>query len=532
MDKHLGIEPINIQFKNCIFEGVFAINNCKLSYGIEFNHCQFNKVAKLDAVKTEQGGLQISSCNYAGNLYIESCILQGDTKIHESTISDAILIRFSKMKSLELNKKNIFSGGCQIYHCSFEEHIMLQDSIFQGMVNLVKCETALQGLYLFSSQFEKGLYVDYRKRKNDRSKSITEYHIQGCRFASGFFVMGSPGKYADRSNIERISLHLSVNLSGNMTFNDLDVGTIDIQGFNNGTNISFNNLAVGELLIRDTINQGGLIFSGLRATNRELQDKKEPILLRSNYVEITNSNLGKALFFQTDFSSFDLIRMHNVLLTEISSSNVIWFHRSKLETDHISELKNKLRLVKKRGNSSEIAKARQILHQKLAAIREIYRQLKFSAQKQGDIPLSLEFQRHEMHYYKKSVAVNRPRQWSEYLILWSSMSNDFGQSWLKALMGLFIFSIISFLPVAFFSSRNLDYNHFLDSINDLPVNIHAILGNLKMWAILVNPAHRTKDLSEHIDEFPSVVYLFDLLSRIGISYFLFQMVSAFRKFSK
>lgn len=99
-------------------------------------------------------------------------------------------------------------------------------------------------------------------------------------------------------------------------------------------------------------------------------------------------------------------------------------------------------------------------------------------------------------------------------------------------MGLFIFSIISFLPVAFFSSRSLDYNHFSDSINDLPANIQAILGNLKMWAILVNPAHRTKDLSEHIDEFPSVVYLFDLLSRIGISYFLFQMVSAFRKFSK
>ncbi|MCX2494726.1 hypothetical protein OQX63_14660 [Pedobacter sp. PF22-3] len=527
-----GIETKNIHFKNCTFEDSFIVKKFEVSHNIEFDHCQFNAIAALEGIVSENGGLQISSSNYSAGLYIENCILKNDIKVHKSTVFEIIAIRSCKMRSLDLNKKNTFSGGCQIYHCDFEEHIMLQDSIFQGMVNLVRCKTVSQGLYLFSSNFEKGIWVDYRKRESDRSKLITEYHIQGCKFASGFFAMGSPGDYTERSIIDRISLHLSANLSGNINFNDLDVNTIDIQGFNNGTNISFNNLAIGELIIRDTINQGGLIFSGLRATKRQRSDQNDPLLLRSNYIQIANSNLGKALFFQADLSSFDMIRMHNVLLTEISSSSVVWFHPHTLETEHIAELKNQLRTTKRKGDIAEVSKARQILFQKLAEIREIYRQLKFSAQKQGDVPLSLEFQRHEMHYYKKSVAVNRPIKWSEYLILISSMSNDFGQSWLRALLGLFIFSIISFLPVAFFSTKYLDYNHFLNSIDDIPANIHAIRDNLKMWAILVNPAHRTKDLSENIDKFPSVLYLFDLFSRIGISYFLFQMISAFRKFSK
>lgn len=86
--------------------------------------------------------------------------------------------------------------------------------------------------------------------------------------------------------------------------------------------------------------------------------------------------------------------------------------------------------------------------------------------------------------------------------------------------------------MAFFSSDNLDYAHFMDSIDDLPINMHVVWHNLKMWVVLLNPAHRIKDLSEKVDTYPSVVYLFDLLSRVVVSYFLFQMISAFRKFSK
>lgn len=428
LGKNFGRERINIHFKNCTFEGNFTIKKCKTSYGIAFDHCQFNALATFGEVNIDKGGLLIASCNFEDILEITHCTFEKDTQIIESKLSGAILVRFCKMNSFELNKKNIFSGGCQIYHCAFKAHIMLQDSVFLGMVNLVNSETASQGLYLFSSQFEKGIYVEYRKLKGECANFITEYHIQGCRFASGIFIMGSPGNHAERSIFERISLHLSVNLSGNIVFNDLDVDTIDIQGYNSGANISFNNLAVGELLIRDTINLGGLIFSGLRATHRTRPDKEDSFLLRSNSLEISNSNLGKALFFQTDFGSFDLIRMHNVLLTEISTSNVSWFRPEKLESEEINEIKMQLRKAKRGSNADEIAFARLALHGKLGAIREIYRQLKFAAQKQGDIPLSLEFQRHEMHYYKQAVANKRPIQWSEYLILLSSVSNNFGQS--------------------------------------------------------------------------------------------------------
>lgn len=138
-----------------------------------------------------------------------------------------------------------------------------------------------------------------------------------------------------------------------------------------------------------------------------------------------------------------------------------------------------------------------------------------------------------MEYYKDITKHEKSKNLSEFLILYSSQSNNFGQSWVKAFCGLILFSFISYIPIGFLTSEHLNYGRYATTINDILFNAHVIfVENLKSWIVLLNPTHRIKDISESIDKFSPWVYFWDFLSRVIISYFIFQTVSAFRKFSR
>lgn len=165
--------------------------------------------------------------------------------------------------------------------------------------------------------------------------------------------------------------------------------------------------------------------------------------------------------------------------------------------------------------------------------QEIYRQLKFASQKQGDMPQTLEFQRHEMNYYRIIVGLRKPRYWSEYIVLWSSQSNDFGKNWLKAFKLLILFSFLFYIPIGFLNTQVLDHLHFASSIAEVGNTLKITFwDNLTNWVTILNPTHSMKDLNENIHSISPWIYFWDLLSRVFVSYFIFQTISAFRKFNK
>ncbi|RQO77800.1 hypothetical protein DBR40_07440 [Pedobacter sp. KBW01] len=531
-DDTIWPENTSILFKNCTFHGRVEIDGCSLRQALVFYGCRFTKELTVKKSHTSHEGIRLEKCTMEDHLRISECQSQGDIHLISSNLQRAVVIEYCSAENLMFSGSNIFAMGLELDYNVARMNIIFLDGLIRGEVHFTAVETTKGGLRLFGSQFEKGFFIDYSTRGAAFQKGICQYSIDSCKFFSGLFIKGTQSDKRRISPVRMIIIELTPNLSGNINFSDLDVGKVFMQGYNNSANISFTNVAVNELTICETTNQGGIIFSGLRASRLQWQDDQEPILTRSSAIVMSNTNLGKALFFQCNFSSFDLIDLHNVILTDISSSNVTWFSPLQLENRRIITNRLELKKAKKQRKHYEIEYARNNLYRALSSVREVYRQLKFASQKQGDVPLSLEFQRHEMHYYKQAVAVLRPRQWSEYLILWSSGSNNYGQSWLRALTGLLFFSALSYIPVGFYASSKLDYHHFATSWNDLPVNLKVLWDNIVMWVVLLNPTHRIKDLSDNIDDFPSVVYVFDLLSRIVVSYFIFQMVSAFRKFSK
>jgi hypothetical protein len=219
-------------------------------------------------------------------------------------------------------------------------------------------------------------------------------------------------------------------------------------------------------------------------------------------------------------------------LTEIATSNVKWFEPQQLADGMIITAQSALKTAIKKKKPAVVKQARESLIRELNSLREIYRQLKYAAQKQGDIPLSHEFQGQEMEYYKEITRYQKPRKWSEFVIMYTSQSNNFGQSWMRAFWGLIIFSLLTYAPVGWLTSGRLDYTKFARSFDDVVFNASVLVQNFRTWLVLLNPTHRVKDITEDIDKFPPTVYFFDLISRVVVSYFIFQIVSAFRKFNK
>jgi hypothetical protein len=74
---------------------------------------------------------------------------------------------------------------------------------------------------------------------------------------------------------------------------------------------------------------------------------------------------------------------------------------------------------------------------------------------------------------------------------------------------------------------------FATSFSDIALNLKILFyDNIKIWIVLLNPVHRISDLNEKINNYSDWIYFWDLLSRVIVSYFIFQMISAFRKFNK
>lgn len=118
---------------------------------------------------------------------------------------------------------------------------------------------------------------------------------------------------------------ISADLKGNIEFRNLDVGILDISGYNTASNIYLQDLWINQIKIKGLINNAGLIFSRVKSSYNQWFNDKEKKVVRENALYIDDSNFGKAQFFQTDFNSFGKVVFHNNILTDISTSLVKWF---------------------------------------------------------------------------------------------------------------------------------------------------------------------------------------------------------------
>ena len=556
-----------IIFKDCTFDGVLGFLNCVVnqydqllvpdSESITFRNCTFNELVEFKGNETEiQQSLVFTTCNFLYGITIsdikiamegitfQSCQVNKGLEIINASINKDLhfignsidtYVRLGSISSshIAFTKSNVVTGNLHVDRCRLLEGIIFNDGIYKDDIYFSLNDTHGTGLAIIDASFDKTFYLNYHSGKIKPERGISRFHIASSKFANGLFIMGTQDIFAASPRVDEINLNTSPMLTGNISFNDLDIGILQIGGYNVSSKITFKHIQVNQIKIKGFINEGAVIFSDFRASSSEWVYSSNPQMPRGNAIYIDDSNFGKTQFFQTNFRSFETIVLHNTILNEISTSLVTWFTRLQLEKDDIKNAKIALKQAKKSKNKQKESNGRSFLVRLLETKKELYKQLKFVAQKQGDIPLVLEFQSYEMDYHRQITKYRKPRKWNEYFILMTSLSNNFGQSWFKAFLLLMLFSFLSYIPIGFLTSKELDYSQFATSFQDVLFNIKVVIVlNLKSWIVLLNPAHRTIDIDKNIDQFSAWIILWDLLSRVVVAYFVFQMVSAFRKFSK
>lgn len=529
------VDSVSLVFRDCTFSKRLKISgrDTSIDRSIVFENCVFQDGIDIDGISIVREGLAFRKCTVKEKLDVFRSSFYADVSFQDNQIGSYLRLGDLNCGGIVFSKENVVSGHLQIHSCALTRGIVFNDGTFKDTVDFSLNRTQNGGLTIHRSVFEKDFNIGFHYGTVRPDRGIDKFYIDSAKFSNGFNVAGTQDLLAERPKVTGLNIDFSSMLTGNMQFRNLDVETVVLTGNNTSAKLTLKQFHVNQIKIQGFINDGGLIFSGFRASRSEWPDPANQAVMRNTAFYIDDANFGKAQFFQTDFGSFDKIVFHNLILTEIATSLVTWFTKDMLDDGEISLAIKDFNSKKGLKNGLVIENSRKSLLAKLHSKREIFRQLKFAAQKQGDIPLSHEFQRTEMEYYHQIVDYQKPRQWSEFLILWSNQSNNYGQSWIRAFWGLLIFSFVSYIPIGFLTSPDLDYTKFARSCMDFGLNGRVVfIDNIKSWLIVLNPAHRIADFADDIDRFSKWLYLWDMLSRIVVAYFIFQMVSAFRKFSK
>ncbi|UJP65130.1 hypothetical protein [Mongoliitalea daihaiensis] len=474
-----GINFSGIEQKKLVIEWL-DINNCHfINDGVSFEYTQLNRMFDFNFNKFNSGTIR----------FFNSEINSG----FRASFNNGVGSLYS------FGKDSIFKKEIFIYHGDYIS-IDFNDSKFYGKVSLVAV-CIREELKIKGSTFHDCFSFESLDVTNNSKSKLqpSEIFLQDNQFQNGFRFD------AEQMNVENLTIVFSEKSSGVMEFDNSFFNSVNLIGNN------FNN----SVFFRDSTYQ---VLSFINFFNRALVsfNNNVPNNSKADYSElkIENSNLGNTEFYDFDFSVYPIIRIIDSRVDNIYAFGVEWFKDSQLHVD---------------DNETSPSK---ILSQK----REIYRQLKLAAEKQSDKITSLFFKAREIQLHKdvikskKQTGVHqRFQKLSDLISIYFGETNQHGQNWLYPLF-LIIVITLAFYPFLMILSDPAitfawdwspkGWNLFCDSFTK---NSHAI-------PQLFNPARRLSDLFDNTNSFS--LHFLDGLHRIILAFFIFQIVSAFRKFVK
>lgn len=512
-----------VEFKNCIFKKTFSINDCTASkYDDKFNfnnsHLEFtttkieglyfngeNKIERGISIKEnstinalqvrtvicKMGGFSINNSTINNKLDISQAKIQNDLSIRGNSIIDA-KIRFENIvvSSLVLTdatfNKDIHIWAGKISNLTFNDGIFNDDLFITGV-------PISNHLTIIGTEFKKSINFKLWDDTNKKVGKLSKIYIQSGKFGEQFIVNGNNYK------IEEFTIETSKQLEGDIYFNSSQIQTTKISGNNYKSNIVFNHCNFNQLNFDFFYNYSTVSIISAKGFGDE-----------SN-LTIQHSNLGKTHLFNVFLDSFDKINIYNSVLIDIIIANVKWFSKEKL--------------------NPELSDSQHTYEQK----KEIYRQLKYALEKQGNRIASLHFKGLEMStfkqesfakikWYKKIFNIDR-------FVLWVGQTNDFGLNWFKPVLFALGFSILFHLLIVIGVSEELSYipNWSYESL----INTLKIYNdNLSKLPQLMNPAHLLNKVFPGKTDISFSAHFLDYLLKIILAFFIFQIISAFRKYIK
>jgi hypothetical protein len=499
---------VDYQLFNMILE------NCNINFLI-FNISEDKKENKL------KQGLKIYNKTIINHFIIDSLnILEGtflidDVKINGIAHFKNITMNLNDPHSgLDINKleimdlfhiKEIYANFLSFYESNFNNGLSISNGYFKAGLYFNKgSHKALVSIFgvnnegelrVEGTKFEQTLALNFNTYDSKKDVTIKEgkhqsIFIKDAQFTNSLIVNGFH-KYIEKLNIDLSSLNI-----GTMLFKNCHFNCTEIIGENQKTNLIFKNVKFNYLTFKDFLNYGNLTLFDCIGCQTE-----------SSLFKSANTNLGKAQLFNFDFKTFNNVHLDNTSLLDITYSNVTWFVDTQL--------------------NQPVEKTEKYFSNK----REIYRQLKQLTDRQGDRIQSLDFQKEEFRAFQELLKLTKSWWHKDRWILRLSKTNDFGLSWSKPFWWILGLTVGFYLLMVIEASPKLDWKP-ATTYQDINTTYCELVKYLNIIPQLFNPTRSLDKLFPKIENLSFWVHLFDIFQRLLLTFFTFQIVSAFRKYVK
>ncbi|MBT1687388.1 hypothetical protein [Dawidia soli] len=520
-----------LMFINCVFHNWFVLANYKHPISLNFINCEFRKgvfISGLEGRNSSQR-FHFKSCiadtirfdkNFiSSGIEFINCLFQ-TLEIYESEIRGEFSCTDSEVNEVTFNLSKIanatFHGmkkveEFQAFTCEFFDlsirfsnlkKVSLVDvfcwriGIYGATIESLWFYNVIGLQHLISSSFSKGCFIE-GSLKTDRPKPGGELRIEQCDLSGGLTIKG------DALTFLKATLDCANFLNGVVLFDGCSVDSLIFKGTNTKGDITLTNVDLKALEFSGFINKSELTFINCSVSyspHGELQ--------------ILDSDLGNAKFFNHDFSRYNFVKIKHSLLEEIKFASCTWFSFDQLRSHMSSE--NVLL------NTNEQGRAR----------REAFRQLKQASEKQGNRIQSLEFQAHELKALEQELSFTRKFLFEDRLILLLSKTNRYGLSWTVAFSWVFGLTIAFYIPMALLASKGISWLPPYSITAAFKSLCSVLWDHIGIFLQMFNPAHSPTSLLDNKTNLSPWYFLLDGIHRIVAAFLIVQLVSAFRKYVK
>ncbi len=501
----------SISISDCDFQNQLTLENFTLQNGqqqtILFDNCNFKRI-RIDKCISKSLTLIFNNCTIKSlscsrselyQLEIDSGTIEfaqfSDTYFSKLYMSDfsAVMIRIEKHRSDQIIISKIIPQNP-------EKLSILMLGITAGTMEVSECvidhyltiiPNSIEELSILSSKGDGHCYIEWEKHS-----FIRELNMNYFGLGAGTLFSGIKADPDDTFHINDFTIYMDPGYQGNIEISQMNIRSLEITGTNTKSTIQISKTKSSQISLNTLLNSGELYLSDVRALSLSGE---------TTTFQVVDSKLGKAHFFNVDLNSFDQFNYHDSDLTEIGISHVNWFNGKTLS----------MSLLDKKPVTPE---DREALRDGYKRQRDLFRQLKLVMEKAGDKANALEFFQWEMWNYKKVVQIRG--SFANRFILLIGQTNDFGTNWVKPLLILLVASFICYIPIAAIIDNTICV------CNPTPL----LTKHLYLWFNLMNPTHTLdKFLPETLKQ-NTWIYFFDLLDRIVVSLFIYQIIIAFRKY--
>lgn len=543
--------------ENCIFEEIVELVGLDLKEGIKFSKCKFHKYLTFSVCKATKIDFRsfdplysvvINDCTISESLGIGKCQLQRGISVahsemikilcHENSIYegdikiDAAKVVGDLTSDFRYNKP---SNGIRISNSEFHTNIKFENNIVGGYDfikstfhkvfliwageckgniifhdgtynNDVKIEAVKigDGFSLKGTTFNKSLIINISDLRN-KPQVFGEFKnlfIESISVKNQLEI--NDYDHVNKKIINKIELQFSSELEGDIKFYNIKAKEISLTGSNYNSALFINNSEFNKIELNEFSNYSKVVFNTITS-----------LIKKTSSFYILDSYLNGVSFSNFDFNDFSKIVLKGSSFANIECSNLTWFKPKKLQFVADNDLG------------------------KFIAQRELYMQLKGEMKNQGNNIQARKFRHQEMkahHWELKNIKAESNREkfsnWLDRFLLWTSRSNTYGENWLKPAGLAILFTLFIYFFIMVSLDTRLEWR-IAHSWQEVGLTFKYYCENIMIVPILFNPAHSFK-FDEVLGENANITgatLFFDFLQRILMSYFIYQTIVAFRKYT-